>query len=143
VAIARRLDDPFLLTMALAGRYLQCLSFGHGGLDERLRIGAELLALPGKPATAGAVAHMMLTGLAAAALTSPQRSGTPTRPRTSPTATVSLPTVAAAAVSIYRAMRAAVEGNQAAAEFYQQAVAEMDRLGVGRQARYRWVSTVL
>src|SRR5262249_25300508 len=60
VAMARRLGAPVLLTMALGGRWVQCLSFRHDGLDERLRIGAELLELPGKPVTAAALAHMML-----------------------------------------------------------------------------------
>jgi DNA-binding SARP family transcriptional activator len=131
VALARRLGDPFLLTMALGGRWVQCLSFRHDGLDERLRIGAELLALPGKPVTAEALAHMMLMAascggadFAAADRHAGQAARIADR--------YDLPTVAAA-VSIYRATRAALNGDPAAAELYQQAAVQMDRLGVSQQ----------
>ncbi|MGB6452967.1 MAG: BTAD domain-containing putative transcriptional regulator [Streptosporangiaceae bacterium] len=131
IAMARRLGDPFLLTMAFGGRWVQCLSFRHDGLDERLRIGAELLSLPAKPVTAEALAHMMLMAascgaadFAAADQHADQAAGIADR--------YDLPTVAAA-VSIYRATRAALRGDPAAAEFYRQAGAEMDRLGLGPQ----------
>jgi hypothetical protein len=128
VEMARSLGDPFLLTMALGGRWVQSLSFWHDGLDDRLRIGAELLALPGKPVTAEALAHMMLmaakcggTDFAAADQHADQAACIADR--------YGLPTVAAA-VSIYRATRAALDGDSAAAaELYQQAAAQMGRLG--------------
>jgi Bacterial transcriptional activator domain/AAA ATPase domain len=127
VEMARRLGDPFLLTMALGGRWVQSLSFWHDGLDERLRIGAELLALPGKPVTAEALAHMMLMAgncggadFAAADQHADQAARIADR--------YDLPTVAAA--SIYRATRAALDGDSAAAaELYQQAAAQLGRLG--------------
>lgn len=129
VEMARRLGDPFLLTMALGGRWVQSLGFLHDGLDERLRIGTELLALPGKPVTAEALAHMMLmaascggSDFAAADRHAGQAARIADR--------YDLPTVAAA-VSIYRAMRAALDGDPAAAaELYQQAGAQMGRLGM-------------
>ena len=135
VALARRLGDPFLLTMALGGRWVQCLSFRHDGLDERLRIGAELLALPGKPVTAEALAHMMLMAacsggadFAAADLHADQAARIGDR--------YDLPTVAAA-VSIYRATRAALNGDSAAAaELYRQAAAQLGRLGLWRQGAW-------
>ena len=131
VAMARRLRDPFLLTMALGGRWVQCLSFRHDGLDERLCIGAELLALPGKPVTAEALAHMMLMAancggadLATADRHADQAARIADR--------YDLPTVAAA-VSIYHAMRAALNGDPAAAELYQQAAAQLGGLGLRPQ----------
>jgi DNA-binding SARP family transcriptional activator len=127
VAMARRLGDPFLLTMALGARWVQSLSFWHDGLDERLLIGTELLALPGKPVTAEALAHMMLmaancgdTDFAAADQHADQAARIADR--------YDLPTVAAA-VSIYRATRAALDGDSAAAELYQQAAAQLGRIG--------------
>jgi hypothetical protein len=113
--------------MALGGRWVQSLSFWHDGLDERLRIGAELLALPGKPVTAEALAHMMLMAgncggadFAAADQHADQAARIADR--------YDLPTVAAA--SIYRATRAALDGDSAAAaELYQQAAAQLGRLG--------------
>jgi DNA-binding SARP family transcriptional activator len=128
VAMARRLGDSFLLTMALGGRWVQNLSFRHDGLDERLRIGAELVALPGKPVTAEALAHMMLMAascgvadFAAADQHAGQAEHIADR--------YDLPTVAAV-ISIYRATRTALNGDAvAAAELYRQAAAQLDRLG--------------
>src|SRR5262249_58506447 len=110
------------------GRWVQCLSFGKAGLDGRLRIGAELLALPGKPVTAEALAHMMLMAacsggadFAAADLHAGQAARIGDR--------YDLPTVAAA-VSIYRATRAALNGDSAAApQIYRHAAAQLGRLG--------------
>ena len=128
VAMARRLGDPFLLTMALVARWVQNLSFWHDGLDERLRIGAELLALPGKPVTAEALAHVMLMAAncgGADFAAADQHAGQAARIADR----YDLPTVAAA-VSIYRATRAALDGDfAAAAELYQQAAAQLGRLG--------------
>jgi DNA-binding SARP family transcriptional activator len=128
VEMARRLDDPFLVTMALGARWVQNLSFWHDGLDERLRIGAELLALPGKPVTAEALAHVMLMAASCGGAdfaTADQHADQAARIADR----YDLPTVAAA-VSIYRATRAALDGDSAAAaELYQQAAAQLGRLG--------------
>ena len=128
VAMAKRLGDPFLLTMAFGGRWVQNLSFWHDGLDERLRIGAELLALPGKPVTAEALAHVMLMAASCGGAdfaAADQHAGQAARIA----GRYDLPTVAAA-VSIYRATRAALDGDSAAAaELYQLAAARMGRLG--------------
>ncbi len=126
--MARRLGDPLLLTMALGGRSRQSLSFWHDGLDERLRIGAELLTLPGKPVTTEALAHVMLMAASSggadfAAADQHARQAARIADR------YDLPTVAAA-VSIYRATRAALDGDSAAAaELYQQAAAQYGRVG--------------
>jgi DNA-binding SARP family transcriptional activator len=127
VAMARRLGDPFLLTMALGGRWVQNLSFRHDGLGERLRIGADLVALPGKPVTAEALAQMMLMAarcgvadFAAADQHAGQAAHIAGR--------YDLPTVGAV-VSIYRATRAGLDGDAAAAELYRQAAAQLDALG--------------
>ena len=104
------------------------MSFRHDGLDERLRIGAELVALPGKPVTAEALAHMMLMAascgvadFAAADQHAGQAEHIADR--------YDLPTVAAV-ISIYRATRTALNGDAvAAAELYRQAAAQLDRLG--------------
>ncbi len=128
VEMARRLGDPFLLTMALGGRRVQNLSFWHDGLDERLRIGAELLALPGKPVTAEALAHITLMAAkcgSADFAAADQHAGQAARIADR----YDLPTVTAA-VSIYRATRAALDGDSAvAAELYQRAAEQMCRLG--------------
>ena len=127
VEMARRLGDPGALTMAINGRCFQ--SFRHDGLAERLRLGAELLALPGKPVTVEALAHLMLMGassgaadFAAADRHADQAARIADR--------YDLPMIAAA-VSIYRALRAALDGDlTAAGELYQQAAAELDGLGL-------------
>ena len=132
VAMARRLGDPFLLTVALGGRWVQCLSFRHDGLDERLCIGAELLALPGKPVTAEALAHMMLMAASCGGAdfaTADQHADQAARIADR----YDLPTVAVA-VSIYRATRAALNGDSAAAAgLYQQVAAQLGRLGLWLQ----------
>src|SRR5258708_5492453 len=126
--MARRLGDPLLLTMALGGRSRQSLSFWHDGLDERLRIGAELLTLPGKPVTTEALAHVMLMAASSGGAdfaAADQHAGQAARIADR----YDLPTVAAA-VSIYRATRAALDGDSAAAaELYQQAAAQYGRVG--------------
>ncbi|MGH3281661.1 MAG: hypothetical protein ACRDNW_21330, partial [Trebonia sp.] len=127
VELARHLGDPNALTMAINGRYYQ--SFRHDGLAERLSLGAELLALPGKPVTAGALAHLMLMransgagDFGAADLHAGEAARIADR--------YDLP-VFAATVTFYRALRMALDGDEAAArEFYQQAAAQMDRLGM-------------
>jgi tetratricopeptide (TPR) repeat protein len=129
VEMARRLGDPLLLTMALGGRWVQSLSFWHDGLDERLRIGAELLALPGKPVTAEALAHVALMGISSSTANFDAADG-----HASQAARIAdryrLPAVTVM-ISIHRALRAAVDGDMATAEqLYRQAAAELDRLGL-------------
>ncbi len=127
VEMARRLSDPGALTMALNGRDIQ--SFRHDGLEERLRLGAELLALPGKPVTSEALAHLMLmrasSGAAyfdAADLHADEAAQIARR--------YDLPVIATR-VSFYRALRTALAGDlPAAGELYQQAAAQMGRLGM-------------
>lgn len=127
VEMARRLGDPGVLTMALNGRFIQ--SFRDDGLGERHQLGAELLALPGKPVTAEALAHLMLmiansgaADFAAADRHADQATRIASR--------YDLPVIATR-VSFYRAMRAALAGDlPAAGECYQQAAAQMSRLGM-------------
>jgi DNA-binding SARP family transcriptional activator len=127
VEMARRLGDPDVLTVAINARAIQ--SFRHDGQAERQRLGAELLALPGKPVTAEAFAHVALMGISGSAADfdaadrhADQAARIADR--------YHLP-AAAAVVTIHRARRAAVDGNMATAEqLYRQAAAELDRLGL-------------
>jgi hypothetical protein len=113
--------------MAINGRHFQ--TFRHDGLAERLSLDAELLALPGKPVTAEAVAHLMLmrtnSGIAdfeTADLHADEAARIADR--------YGLPVIASQ-LTFYRAMRATLNGDEAAvAELYQQAAAQMDRLGM-------------
>jgi DNA-binding SARP family transcriptional activator len=127
VEMARRLGDPAALTMAINGRFFQ--SFRHDGLAERRSLGAELLALPGKPVTAEALAHLMLVTASSGAAdfgTADLHAGHAARIADR----YDLPVIATA-VCIYRAMRAALNGDlTGAGELYQQAAAGMDRLGL-------------
>ena len=131
VEIARRLGGPDVLTIAINGRYMQ--AFRHYGLAERQALGAELLALPHKPVTAEAVAHLMVmyasacaADFAAADRHADQAAHIADR--------YDLP-AAAAGVSMYRALRAALDGDlTGAGGLYQQAAAAIDRLGLWRQA---------
>jgi DNA-binding SARP family transcriptional activator len=125
VEMARRLGDPAALALALNGRHYQ--SFRHDGLAERLSLGAEMLAVPGKPVTAEAVAHLMLmrasSGYAdfdAADIHAGEAARIAGR--------YDLPAIAGQ-VTFYRAMRAALRGDEPAArDLYQQAAEQMDRL---------------
>ena len=127
VEMARRLGDPDVLTVAINARAIQ--SFRHDGQAERQRLGAELLALPGKPVTAEAFAHVALMGIGSSAADfdaadrhADQAARIADR--------YHLPGVAAM-VTVHRARRAAVDGNMATAELlYRQAAAELDRLGL-------------
>ena len=128
VEMARRLGDPGLLTIAINGAHVQ--SFRHDGLAERRSLGAELLALPGKPVTAEAFAHLMLmradsgdADFGAADLHAAQAARIADR--------YDLPVVAAQ-VGYYRALRAMLAGNLAAAEdLYQRAAAQITRSECG------------
>ena len=129
VQLARRLGDPVLRTIAINGRATQ--TFRHDGLAERQALGAELLALPGKPVTAEALAHLILMAassgaadFAAADRHASQAAQLADR--------YDVPT-AGAAISMYRALRASVDGDLTTAmERYQEAGATMTRLGLAR-----------
>jgi hypothetical protein len=124
---ARRLNDPFVLAMAIEGRYLQ--SYRRDGLDERLRLGAELLALPGKPVTTEALAHLMLMR-ANCGLARFDEADRHADQAERIAARYDLPWIAASMLGFYRAMRAALAGKPDATESYQRAAAEMNRLGM-------------
>jgi DNA-binding SARP family transcriptional activator len=127
MAMARRLGDPDLLTMAFAGRWAQ--SYRSGGPGERLKMGAELLTVSGKPATAEAVARGMLMaascGIAdfrAADWHAAEAERIAKRYR--------LPTVETA-VGMYRAMRTALNGDlSAAGERYRDVARQLSGFGL-------------
>jgi DNA-binding SARP family transcriptional activator len=127
VELARRLDDPIAAPMAMIGRYLQ--SYRHDGLDERFRLGAELLALPGKPVTTEALAHLMLMR-ANCGLARFDEADRHADQAEQIAARYDLPWIAASMLGFYRAMRAALANHPDAAESYQRAAAEMNRLGM-------------
>jgi hypothetical protein len=121
--MVRRLGDPGALTVAINSRGYQ--SFRHDGQAERQRLGAELLALLGKPVTVEGCAHLVLTGVSngiadfdAADRHADQAARIADR--------YHLPAVAML-VSIHRALREAVDGNMATSEQpYRQAAAQPD-----------------
>jgi hypothetical protein len=122
--MAREIADPDVLTVALNGRYLQ--SFRHDGLEERLRLGAELLALPGTPVTAQALAHLMLM-VARSGQGSFGQADLHAADAQRIAARYDLPVVATR-ISTYHAMRAALAGDPSAAERYQQATEQIGQL---------------
>jgi hypothetical protein len=126
VEMARRLGDPDVLMMSVTSRWHQ--SFRDDGLDERLRLGTELLALPGKPVTAEALAHLMLM-----AGYSGRASFDEADRHADQAAQIAdryqLPMVASR-VGFYRALRAALAGEPSAAADYEQAAEQMNRLGM-------------
>jgi len=127
LAMARRLGDPSVLAMAINGRFMQ--TFRRDGLAERQQLGAELLALPGKPVTAEALAHLMLMAASSGAADF----GTADRHAEEAARIADRYDLAvtASAVSFYRAMRAGLDGGQAGAgEVYHQAAAGLDRIGL-------------
>lgn len=131
VQLARRLGDPALQTIAMNARYTQ--TYRHDGLAERQALGAELLALPGKPAIAGALAHLMLMAASsgAADFAAADRHASQAAELAG---RYDMPT-AGAAISMYRGLRAAVDGDPAGAiERYQEAAATMTRFGLARAA---------
>jgi DNA-binding SARP family transcriptional activator len=126
LAIARRLGDPGVITIAANARYMQ--SFRHDGQEERLQLGGELLALPGSPVTTRALAHLMLMvahsgrgGFAEADRHAAEAAEIADR--------YDLPVIATR-VGTYRAMRAALAGEASADELYHQAAARMSQLGM-------------
>jgi DNA-binding SARP family transcriptional activator len=126
VAMARRIGDPFALTMALNSRYMQ--SFRHDGPDERLRLGAELLALPSKPVTVEALAHLMLmqANSGYARFDEADRHADEAERIAE---RYNLPLIATR-TAFYRALRAALAGDPSAAEYYRQAADQLGRLGM-------------
>jgi DNA-binding SARP family transcriptional activator len=128
VQMARRLNDSGALTMAINGRFFQ--TFRHDGLAERQSLAAELLALPGKSATAEALAHLTLMWANSGAAdfdAADMHAGEAAR------IAERYDLVLAAPVRFYRAMRTALNGDlPAAAELYQQAAAQIDRPGKWR-----------
>ncbi len=127
VAMARRLGDPALLTMALIGRWTE--SFRRDGPAERLKIGGELLMVSGKPVTAQAVARGMLMAAScgiADFLAADWHAAEAARIAER----YQLPTIGAA-VSMYRAMRTALNGDPAAAaERYRGAARQLRGFGL-------------
>ena len=127
VELARGAGDPAALTIALNGRFFQ--SYRHDGLEERHRLGAELLALSAKPVTAEALAHLMLmtahsgaADFAAADRHAAEAGKIADR--------YNLPVIATR-VTAYRALRSALGGDAAAADDGYLAVADqMGRLGM-------------
>ena len=131
VELARRLGDPDAMAIAISGRCFQ--SFRHDGLAERRELGAELLALPGKPVTVEALAHLLVMDARAGAFDFATADWHADR-AAHIAGRYDLP-AAAAAISLYRAVRAALGGDlTGAAELYQQAAAATDRLGLRANA---------
>jgi DNA-binding SARP family transcriptional activator len=127
VAMARRLGDPALLTMALIGRWTE--SFRFDGPDERLRIGGELLMVSGKQATAEAAARAILMS-ASCGIADFRAADWHAAEAARIAARYQLPPIEAA-VSMYRAMRTALNGDPAAAaERYQGAARQLGRFGL-------------
>ena len=127
VEMARSLGDPDVLALAINGRYFQ--NFRHDGLAERLRLGAELLALPGKPVTAEGLAHTLL--MAASSGAADFAAGDRHADQAARIADRYDLSAIATWIGIYRAMRTALDGDlTAAGALYQQAAARLNRLGL-------------
>jgi DNA-binding SARP family transcriptional activator len=127
LAMARRLGDPALLTMALIGRWTE--SFRSDGPGERMRIGGELLMVSGKPVTAEAVARVMLMA-ASCGIADFRAADWHAAEAARIAGQYQLPTIEAV-VSMYRAMRTALNGDPVtAAERYRDAARQLRRLGL-------------
>jgi DNA-binding SARP family transcriptional activator len=127
VAMARRLGDPALLTMALIGRWTQ--SFLCDGPGERLKIGSELLLVSGKQVTAEAVARGMLMA-ASCGIADFRAADWHAAEAARIAGRYQLPTIEAA-VSMYLAMRTALNGDLVtAAERYRGAARQLGRFGL-------------
>jgi DNA-binding SARP family transcriptional activator len=130
VSMARRLGDPGLLTMAIVGRFYQ--TFRGDGQAERLDLGAELLALPGKPVTAEALARLLLMQACAGA--ADFRAGDLHATELGRIVDRYGLRAIQPAISMYRALRTAVDGElDEADELYRRAGAELDQLGLWGQ----------
>ncbi len=136
VQVARELADPDLLTIAINGRYTQ--SFRHDGLAERLSLGTELLALPAKPVTTEALAHLMImqakggAGDFDAADLHAEEAGLIADRYDMP--------VVAVKVGCHRAMRAALAGDVALTdERYRQVGRQMKAIGMWEHGVGTWL----
>jgi DNA-binding SARP family transcriptional activator len=136
VDIARRLADPDTLTIAINGRYTQ--SFRNDGLAERLSLGSELLALPAKPVTTEALAHLMImqakcgAGDFDAADLHADEAGLIAERYDIP--------VAAVKVGCYRAMRAALTGDVGLTDDrYRQVGRQMKSIGMWEHGVGTWL----
>jgi hypothetical protein len=126
--LARTLGDPGLLSTAILGRSGQ--TFRHDGLAERLSLGAELLAEPGKSVIAESWAHELLLKASCGAGDF-DAADMHAREAARLADRYDIPT-AAFNVTFYRALRASLAGDVAgASQLYRQGAAEMDRLGLG------------
>jgi DNA-binding SARP family transcriptional activator len=131
VAMARRLGDPALLTMALIGRWVE--SFRSGGPQERLQIGGELLMVSGKPATAEASAQAILMA-ASCGIADFRAADWHAAEAARIARRYQLPTIEAA-VGLYRAMRTALNGDLAgAAQRYREVARQLGKFGLRVQA---------
>lgn len=136
VEIARAMADPDMLTIAINGRYTQ--SFRHDGLAERLSLGNELLALPVKPVTTEALAHLMIMqarcgagDFDAADLHADEAGLIADR--------YDIP-VAAVKVGCYRAMRAALTGDMELTDRrYRQVGRQMKTIGMWEHGVGTWL----
>jgi DNA-binding SARP family transcriptional activator len=130
--MARRLADPTVLTMAINARVFQ--SFRHDGLAERRILGAELLALPGKPVIAEVLARLILV---AASCGYADFSAGDVHAREAQRLADRYDLLLAAPIRFYRALRTALAGDMpAAADLYHQAAAHMDRLGTWQHGAF-------
>jgi DNA-binding SARP family transcriptional activator len=128
VQLARTLGDPGVLSSAILGRYVQ--SFRHDGLAERLRLGAELLAAPGKSVIAESWAREMMIKASCGAGDF-EAADTHAREVARIAERYDIAT-AAFNVTFYRALRASLAGDvPGASRLYRQGAAGMDRLGLG------------
>ncbi|MGB6456651.1 MAG: BTAD domain-containing putative transcriptional regulator [Streptosporangiaceae bacterium] len=130
VEMGRRLRDPGALTIAIIGRYFQ--SFRHDEPHERRKLAVELLALPGIPITAEAIAHVLLTAAASSAADFTM-ADLHAAEATRIADRYDLPTTAAL-IGLYHAMRCALNGDLTGAALrYQRTGDQMNRFGPGRQ----------
>lgn len=132
VELARRISDPEVMTIALTCRYAQTLRYPE--LDsEPLRLGAEMLAMDGKPVTTDAIAHLLLMQ-ANCARADFDAADLHTAEAERIIGAYNLPALATRA-SFYRALRTALSGDVARAELsYTEAAEQMSRLGMWQHA---------
>jgi DNA-binding SARP family transcriptional activator/tetratricopeptide (TPR) repeat protein len=126
--LARTLGDSSLLAIAIFGRCVQ--SFRHDGLAERMHMGAELLATPGKSVIIQSWARELMIKVSCGVgdfdvADVHAREAARLAERYN---------IASAAfnVTFFRALRAALAGDvPGASQLYRQGAAEMERLGLG------------
>ncbi|MGI5291978.1 BTAD domain-containing putative transcriptional regulator [Nonomuraea polychroma] len=126
-AMARRLEDPALVSLALNGRFHQ--TFRHGELAEREKIGRELLALSGGQVTVEALGHLVLM-LAATGRADFAAADTHADAAMALAEKYGL-RISEIAVNFYRGLRLGLAGNEQEAEAHLRAGAELaGRLGM-------------